>query len=163
MDFATFYDVAWPRVLRTTYAVCGERQRAEDAAQTAFAQAYAVWSRVQRADDPMAYVRRIAVNAALAQGRLAFRRRELSRDVLPERAHEDDPLAHDEVWQAVRDLPPRQRAVIVLRYYDDLSERQIADVLRCRPGTVKSQASAALATLRVRLEEPALRGDHHGA
>ena len=72
-------------------------------------------------------------------------------------------LAHDEVWLAVRALPPRQRAVVVLRYYEDLSERQIADVLRCRPGTVKSQSSAALATLRVRLGDgcTSTRGGPH--
>ena len=57
------------------------------------------------------------------------------------------------MWQAVQSLPPRQRAVLVLRYYEDLSEQQIADVLGCRPGTVKSQASAALATLRTRLDQ----------
>jgi RNA polymerase sigma-70 factor (sigma-E family) len=157
-DFAQFFAAAWPRLLRTTYAVAGDRQRAEDALQTAFAQAYAGWSRVSRADDPLAYVRKMAVNAALAQQRRAFVRRETSVGEPPERlvaADDEAVLAHDEVWLAVRELPPRQRAVVVLRFYEDLSERQIADVLRCRPGTVKSQASAALATLRARLGEDA--------
>lgn len=156
-DFAQFYAAAWPRLLRTTYAVAGDRQRAEDALQTAFAQAYARWARVSRAQDPLAYVRKMAVNAALAQHRLAFTRREHPGDT-PERseaAPDDAVLVRDEVWPAVRALPPRQRAVVVLRYYEDLSERQIAEVLRCRPGTVKSQAAAALATLRARLGEDA--------
>ena len=65
---------------------------------------------------------------------------------------------HDEIWQAVLTLPPRQRAVLVLRYYEDLTEQQIADVLGCRPGTVKSQASDALASLRTRLDPDAGRG-----
>ena len=157
-EFAQFFASAWPRLLRTTYAVAGDRQRAEDALQTAFAQAYAAWGRVSRADDPLAYVRKMAVNAALSQHRLAFRRRESTVGELPERllaAEDEQVLARDEVWLAVRALPPRQRAVVVLRYYEDLSERQIADVLRCRPGTVKSQASAALATLRLRLGDAA--------
>ena len=63
------------------------------------------------------------------------------------------------MWRAVLALPPRQRAVLVLRYYEDLSEQQIADVLGCRPGTVKSQASAALATLRTRLDQPTAAGE----
>jgi RNA polymerase sigma factor (sigma-70 family) len=63
------------------------------------------------------------------------------------------------MWRAVSALPPRQRAVLVLRYYEDLTEQQIADVLGCRPGTVKSQASAALATLRTRLDLPSTAGE----
>ena len=161
-DYPSFYVATWSRLVRTTYAICGDRQLAEDAAQTAFAHAYASWARVQRADDSMAYVRRIAVNAALKQQQKAYRRRESVMDVLPERAAaagEDELVNHDEVWRALQGLPPRQRAVVVLRYYEDLSEQQIADVLRCRPGTVKSQASAALARLRTLLQEPAPERD----
>jgi RNA polymerase sigma-70 factor (sigma-E family) len=164
-DFAQFYAATWPRLLRTTYAVAGDRQRAEDALQTAFAQAYASWGRVSRAQDPLAYVRKMAVNAALAQHRRAFTRRECGGEP-PERAvppADDAVLARDEVWLAVRALPPRQRAIVVLRYYEDLSERQIADVLRCRPGTVKSQAAAALASLRARLGEAAATSEEERA
>lgn len=97
----------------------------------------------------------MAVNAALGDRRRAFHRRETTVDRLPERATDPgmDALERDEVWRAVQALPPRQRAVVVLRYYDDLSEREIADALGCRPGTVKSQASAALSTLRARLDD----------
>jgi RNA polymerase sigma-70 factor (sigma-E family) len=157
-DFDEFFAVAWPRLLRTTYAVTGDRQLAEDALQTAFAKAYAAWPRVRRADEPIAYVRRIAINAAIAQQRKASTRRETTVSALPDAgvsSTEDALLRHDEVWAAVAVLPPRQRAVVVLRYYEDLSERQIADALGCRPGTVKSQAAAALSTLRARLGDAA--------
>lgn len=159
LDFAEFYAATWPLLLRTTYVVAGDRQRAEDALQAAYAKALASWGRVSRADDPVAYLRKMAVNAALAQHRTAFARREATVGVVPDRSSasgEDALLERDEVWVAVRGLPPRQRAVVVLRYYEDLSEQQIAEILGCRPGTVKSQASAALATLR------ALLGDRLG-
>ena len=153
-EFAELYTLAWPRLLRTTYGVTGDRQLAEDALQTAFAKAYAAWPRVSRADDPVAYVRRMAINAAFAQHRRAAVRHEVAVPLGPERRDlgADGPLRDDEVWCAVQTLPPRQRAVVVLRYYEDLSEAQIADALGCRPGTVKSQASAALAALRARLD-----------
>ncbi|WP_193606646.1 SigE family RNA polymerase sigma factor [Nocardioides lijunqiniae] len=162
-DFDELFAVAWPRLLRTTYAVTGDRQLAEDALQSAFAKAYAAWPRVSRADDPVAYVRRIALHAAIAQQRRASVRRETTVPALPEdhaRSGEDALLQRDEVWAAVASLPPRQRAVVVLRYYEDLSEREIAEALGCRPGTVKSQAAAALSSLRARLGDAApLTGD----
>lgn len=151
-DFASFYAATWSRLLRTTYAITGDAQLAEDALQTGFSHAYASWGRVRAADDPVAYVRRVAVNAALAQRRRAFRRRELTTAYVPETAYTPAEVDED-VWRAVLALPVRQRAVVVLRYYEDLSEAQIADALGCRPGTVKSQASAALASLRRVLRE----------
>jgi RNA polymerase sigma-70 factor (sigma-E family) len=157
-EFAAFFAAAWPRLFRATYAVAGDRQLTEDALQTAFAQAWASWSRVAGADDRLAYVRRMAINAALSRHRKAFSRRERVLAVLPDASQpsgEDAFLASDETWQAVQALPPRQRAVVVLRYYEELTEQEIADVLGCRPGTVKSQASAALASLRTRLGDPA--------
>ncbi len=158
-EFTAFYVATWPRLFRTTYAVAGDRQRTEDALQTAFAQAWSRWARVSAADDPIAYVRRMAVNAAISAHRRAWVRQETSVPDLPDRpAPRPEPTAieptgHDSTWQVVQGLPPRQRAVVVLRYYEGLSEREIADVLGCRPGTVKSQASAALSTLRARLAE----------
>lgn len=157
-EFAAFFAASWPRLFRTTYAIAGDRQRTEDALQTAFAQAWSAWAKVAAADDRLAYVRRMAINAALSRHRKASSRREAVVAVLPETAQpsgEDALLTSDETWQAVRALAPRQRAVVVLRYYEDLSEQEIADVLGCRPGTVKSQASAALASLRDRLGDPA--------
>lgn len=158
-DFTTFYVATWSRLLRTTYAVTGDAQLAEDALQTGFAHAFASWSRVRQADDPVAYVRRIAINAALGQRRRAFTRREVSSAEVPDVLEVVDAQPDGDLWRAVQSLPPRQRAVVVLRYVEDLSELQIAEVMGCRPGTVKSQASAALRTLRGTLREQAAEGE----
>ncbi|MBF4767246.1 SigE family RNA polymerase sigma factor [Nocardioides agariphilus] len=153
-EFTAFYVASWARLFRTTYAVAGDRQRTEDALQTAFAQAWSRWSKVSSADDPAAYVRRMAINAAINGHRRAWSRRETSVPEVPDVPLPDSSrLDHHATWQAVSLLAPRQRAVVVLRYYEGLSEREIAEVLGCRPGTVKSQSSAALATLRARLDE----------
>ena len=154
-DFAELYAATRPRLVRTAYVVTGDAALAEDALQTAFVQAYRSWARVSRADDPIAYVRRMVVNAAIAQTRKPHWRRERLTDLLPEqqRGTAVEATGADEVWEAVQRLAPRQRAVVVLRYYEGLSEREIADALGCSPGTVKSQASNALTRLRERLAQ----------
>ena len=161
-EYDEVYAALWPRLVRTAYAVSGDLGVAEDAVQTAFAKAYRSWRRISRMEAPVAYLRKMAVNEVLNDRRLARRRHEITSDEPPERAgagSPDDALAHDEMWRAISSLPPRQRAVLVLRYYEDLSEQQIAEVLGCRPGTVKSQASAALATLRTRVDHPSRAGE----
>jgi RNA polymerase sigma-70 factor (sigma-E family) len=160
-DYDDFYVAVWPRLVRTTYAVSGDLGVAEDAVQTALAKAYRSWRRISRLEAPEAYVRRMAVNEVLNTRRRAHTRREVVRATLPDAPGpgSDEPGARDELWSAVSALPPRQRAVLVLRYYEDLSEQQIADALGCRPGTVKSQAAAALATLRRRLDEQTPAGE----
>ena len=161
-EYDAVYAALWPRLVRTAYAVSGDLGVAEDAVQTAFAKAYRSWRRISRMEAPVAYLRKMAVNEVLNDRRLARRRHEITSAEPPERAAAgtaDDALTHDEMWRAVLSLPPRQRAVLVLRYYEDLSEQQIADVLGCRPGTVKSQASAALAGLRTRLDHPSPAGE----
>jgi RNA polymerase sigma-70 factor (sigma-E family) len=161
-EYDDFYVALWPRLVRVTYAVSGDLGVAEDAVQTAFAKAFRSWRRVSRLEAPEAYVRKMAVNEVLNSRRRAHFRREVTRAELPDApgpSSYDGTLAHEEMWSAVSALPPRQRAVLVLRYYEDLSEQQIADVLGCRPGTVKSQAAAALATLRRRLDHPTPTGE----
>jgi RNA polymerase sigma-70 factor (sigma-E family) len=160
-EYDDVYAAWWPRLVRTAYAVSGDRGVAEDAVQTAFAKAYRSWRRISRVAAPEAYLRRMVVNEVLNDHRKARRRHEISSAEPPERASDDsgDPMAGDEMWRAIATLPPRQRAVLVLRYYEDLSEQQIADALGCRPGTVKSQASAALATLRSRLDVSSRAGE----
>lgn len=151
-EFAEFFTATWPRLYRTAVAIAGDSAAAEDALQTSFARAYALWSRVRATDRPEAYVRRMVVNEVVGGSRHGWRRRERPHDRLPDPGRVESPepgvVRHDAVWTAVRNLPVRQRAVVVLRYYEDLTEAQIADVLGCSRGTVKSQASAALATLR---------------
>jgi RNA polymerase sigma-70 factor (sigma-E family) len=160
-EYDDFYAALWPRLVRTAYAVAGDLGVAEDAVQTAFAKAYRSWRRISRLEAPEAYVRRMAINEVLNDRRLARRRHEVTTAEPPDRigVGPDDPSGRDDLWRAVSSLPPRQRAVLVLRYYEDLSEQQIADTLGCRPGTVKSQASAALATLRTRLDRPTTAGE----
>jgi RNA polymerase sigma-70 factor (sigma-E family) len=160
-EYDDVYAALWPRLVRTAYAVSGDLGVAEDAVQTAFAKAYRGWRRISRLEAPDAYLRRMVVNEVLNDRRRARRRHEVSSATPPDRqAHGvGDPDAHDEMWRALATLPPRQRAVLVLRYYEDLSEQQIADALGCRPGTVKSQAAAALATLRTRFDLPTRAGE----
>lgn len=151
-EFADFFHTSWRRLYPATFAIAGDAQLAEDALQTAFSKAYAAWPKVSAAISPLAYVRRIAVNEVLAVRRRAWFRSERPTAVLDEdrtgRGHEDSVVEHDSMWRAVTELPPRQRAIVVLRYYEDLDEAQIAEVLGCSRGTVKSQASSALANLR---------------
>ena len=151
-DFPAYFTAAWPRMYRTALAITRDPGAAEDACQAAFAKAYAAWSRVCAAEHPDAYVRRMVVNEVLGTRRSAWWRRERPHadvgEPPPRPSVEDGVLDRTTLWDAVSTLAPRQRAVIVLRYYEDLSEEQIATTLGCSRGTVKSQASAALAHLR---------------
>ena len=147
-DFREFMRGRWPAMVRLAYALTGDLGHAEDVAQAAFARAYAAWARVTRTGDPEAYLRRIVVN----ENHRLFRKRRVAEDLpgeLPDSGvtvYMPDP--HTELLAALRRLGPRQRAVIVLRYWLDMSEAETAATLGCTVGTVKSQASRALATLR---------------
>jgi RNA polymerase sigma-70 factor (sigma-E family) len=148
-DFSAFARSRWPGLVRLAFGLVGDRWLAEDIAQTALARAYVAWRRVSRADDPDAYLRRILVNASNRR----FRRRRVTEQPgdLPEVAVEgpaDLVGERSALLAALRQLPPRQRAVVVLRYWDDLTDAQIAAALGCSPGTVRSQLSRALARLR---------------
>jgi RNA polymerase sigma-70 factor (sigma-E family) len=161
-EYDDVYAALWPRLVRTAYAVSADRGVAEDAVQTAFGKAYRSWRRIAAMAAPEAYLRRMVLNEVLNDRRRARRLHEVTSAAPPDVATPgvaEPELARDELWRAIVTLPPRQRAVLVLRYYEDLSEQQIADALGCRPGTVKSQASAALATLRSRLELPTRTGE----
>jgi RNA polymerase sigma-70 factor (sigma-E family) len=137
-------------MVRLAYGLTGDLGHAEDVAQAAFARAYASWSRVERTGDPDAYVRRIVIN----ENNSRFRKRRVAEslvDAVPEPSPQPaaDPLGDSEaLLKALRRLGPRQRAVIVLRFWMDMSEAETAAALNCSVGTVKSQASRALAALR---------------
>jgi len=134
---------------RFAYALTGDWGLAEDLLQTSLARAYPRWSRVRR-DDPEAYVRRIMINTWSSWWRRRWRG-ELPVNQLPEVEGPDGSVGveHRQALRAaLASLPPRQRAVVVLRYHQDLSEAQVANLLGISVGTVKSQAAKALASLR---------------
>jgi RNA polymerase sigma-70 factor (sigma-E family) len=135
---------------RFGFALTGDWALAEDLLQTALAKAYPRWSRVQR-DDPEAYVRKIMINTWSSWWRRKWRG-ELPSAQLPETTAPDGFAAVDSrqaLRGALAQLPPRQRAVVVLRYHQDLPEAQVAELLGISVGTVKSQAARALAALRL--------------
>jgi RNA polymerase sigma-70 factor (sigma-E family) len=151
-DFAAFVRMRMPALLRFGHALTGNRHDALDLVQTALERTGVRWRSVHGRGDPEAYVRRAMVNLHISRWR-RLRRETLVHAVPDGPADEvaDGVLERAPLWQALSALPPKQRAVIVLRYYEDLTEAQIADVLGVSPGTVKSQASKAMTTLRRRL------------
>jgi RNA polymerase sigma-70 factor (sigma-E family) len=151
-DFADFVRLRYAELLRSAYLLSGSSHAAEDLLQTALLKAMGRWSTIE---DPLPYLRRSMVNLHVSVWR-RYGAREILHAVLPERRVRGDA---DQVEQrhvivdALRALPPRTRAVVVLRYWDDLSEADTAAALNCSIGTVKSQASRGLARLRVVLGE----------
>jgi RNA polymerase sigma-70 factor (sigma-E family) len=152
--FREFVEGSWHRLLRTAYLLTGDHGAAEDLLQTALMRAYRHWGRIRRDDAPEVYVRRVLVNTNISASRRR-RLREHTTAVVPEprgvRDHQDTYAVRDELWRAVRTMPPRMRAVLVLRYFDDMSEAEVAEALGCAVGTVKSQISRGLARLRTDL------------
>lgn len=144
-------------LLRTAYLLTHDHALAEDLLQTSLTKAWFAWRRIQGEPEP--YVRKILVNTYASWWRRKWNG-EQPTDALPETAAQEatDPT---DLWTAMERLPRRMRAVVVLRYFEDLTEAQTADVLGCSVGTVKSQTSKALAKLRIdpALEDPALEGD----
>jgi RNA polymerase sigma-70 factor (sigma-E family) len=147
--FAEFVAVRGQALQRTAFLLTGDWAAAEDLLQTALARAYPRWDRIVR-DDPEAYVRRVIVNTWSSWWRRKWRG-ETPTAELPEREGRD-PYAEadrrDDVRHALARLPQKQRAVVVLRFHEDMSEAQVAELLGVSVGTVKSQASKALAKLR---------------
>lgn len=154
-EFRAFVAARSRALLRTAYLLTGDHQLAEDLLQTALTKTYLSWERIRDHGSVESYVRTTLVTTQISW----WRRRwwsERSVGEVWERPADDAFDRFDEwdrIWRSLRRLPPRQRAVVVLRYYEDLSEAEIARVLGCSTGTVKSQASRALATLRGRLTE----------
>jgi RNA polymerase sigma-70 factor (sigma-E family) len=137
---------------RTAYLLTGSAADADDLVQTTLIKLYVAWHRVVAASSPEAYARQILVNTFVSGRRPARFTREQLVHTTPDLAvHDPDPEDRLTVWPHVLALPAQQRAVVVLRYYSGLSEAEIARTLGCAKGTVKSNSSAALTTLRKRM------------
>lgn len=156
-DFEEFIAARGPRLLRVAWLLTGDAYLAEDLLQTVLAKAWPKWSRIADAN-PEAYLRKALVNTYSSWWRRRWRG-EVPCGELPEVAATADDFAAVDLERSlatlVRMLPPRQRAVVVLRYFEDLSVEETAEVLGCQPGTVKSQSAKALRVLRTLLTAPA--------
>lgn len=149
-DFDEYVVTRSGALLRLAYLLTGDGHRAEDLVQDTLERLCRRWSRMTHVVDPHAYARKILLNQ-----HLSWRRKRASSELvvadLPERSGEDETEAvgvRHLLWQRIGALPPRQRAVVVLRYYEDLSDADIAEALGISAGTVRSTAMRALTKLR---------------
>jgi RNA polymerase sigma-70 factor (sigma-E family) len=166
LGFDEFVAASADRLLRAAYLITWDQAEAEDLVQECLLRVARRWPRVRRMDHPAAYARTVLVNLALDEGKRRTRRR---AELQPDGgagldAHEDDAAvrvlgrveASADLTQALGALPPRQRVALVLRYFEDLPEAEVAQAMRCSVGTVKSTTSRALERLRGVVERPAL-------
>ncbi|MDT0528364.1 SigE family RNA polymerase sigma factor [Micromonospora sp. DSM 115977] len=152
-EFRDFVAARSGALLRTAYLLSGDWATAEDLLQTALTKTYLAWKRLGGIEAIEPYARRVMINTSTSWWRRRWHG-ERPTDVLPERAGIDEieqQLDRDLLWRHLSALPSRQRAVLVLRFYEDMSEAQTAALLGISPGTVKSQTSRALGTLRRRM------------
>ncbi|MEE6259476.1 SigE family RNA polymerase sigma factor [Plantactinospora sonchi] len=152
-EFREFVAARSAALLRTAYLLAGDWATAEDLLQTALTKTYLAWRRLGEIEAVEPYARRVLINTATSWWRRRWHG-ERPTEILPERPAPDQietQLERDRLWRHLQALPVRQRAVLVLRFYEDLSEAQTAAMLNISPGTVKSQTSRALNTLRRRL------------
>jgi RNA polymerase sigma-70 factor (sigma-E family) len=150
-EFASFVAASHERLRRTAFLICGDWHRASDITQEALIRVYVAWPRLDRRGGLAAYARRVVVNVSIDQGR------KRSSTEVPAASDERVPSPYDlageisdrqALLQALGTLPPRQRACVVLRYFEDLPVNEVAGLLRVSEGTVKSQTARALDTLR---------------
>ncbi|MFO7190746.1 SigE family RNA polymerase sigma factor [Thermocrispum sp.] len=148
-EFVEFVRSRGPVLRRTAFLLCGDWHRAEDLVQTALLKLFRAWSRIRATEAVDAYARTALVRTVMDDSRLLRYRRERVSDSLPETVvPAEDTDATLDARRVLAMLPPRQRAVIVLRYWEDLPIDEVARILGCSDGTVKSQAAKGLATLR---------------
>jgi RNA polymerase sigma-70 factor (sigma-E family) len=154
-SFTAFVSAEQAGLLRLAVLLAGDRGHAEDLVQIALMKCYRHWARINRSGPPSAYVRRVLVTT-----HTSWRRRlsttEQVMEALPDRA---DPTAapdeeDEELRRALRALPARMRAAVVLRYFEDLSEQGAADVMGCSASTVNTQTARGLTRLRMSLSAP---------
>lgn len=155
-DFSAYVSARQSSLARFAYLLTGGAHEAEDLVQSVLAKVYAKWDRIEAVESPDAYVRRMMVNEYNSWWRRQWRRRERTNSELirvMDPAARPDVHRDDELWAIVRSLAPQQRATVVLRFYEDLSEAQTADILGVSVGTVKSHTSRAMRSLRRQLKE----------
>lgn len=155
-EFSAYVRERQQRFVRFAYLLTGDAHEAEDLVQSALARVYRKWSTIHGSQD--AYVRQAIVNEHRSRWRRLWRHREVVSSPLVSVVDgvAAAPAAHDdEMWARVARLPRQQRAVVVLRFYEDLSEAQVAEVLGCTTGTVKSHTWRALKALRESMQEVA--------
>lgn len=153
MTFEEYVIARGPALVRLARLLANDHHRADDLVQEILAKAFTRWRRIARADDPDAYVRRMLIN-----GHRSWYRRRSNREVVvadfPDRAGAHDlgsvAVERDAMWRSITALPPRQRVIVVLRYYEDMDDAEIARLLDCSPVTVRVHAMRALAALRER-------------
>ncbi len=156
MTFEEYVQQRGPALVRLACLLVGHRQLAEDLVQEVLARAYVRWDRVVRADHPDLYLRRMLLNM-----RVSWWRRRSSHETVGVLEHEEvassapeaEIAERDALWRLILTLPRQQRAVVVLRYYEDLDDASIAEILDCSPVTVRTHVMRALAALRQRLAE----------
>jgi RNA polymerase sigma-70 factor (sigma-E family) len=153
--FVAYYEARAATIRKTAFVLCGDWHLAEDLTQIAFTKLYQVWHRLERHDTLEGYVRQVLLRAFLDNGRRPWRREYATTPdspildaAVPATAGSDE---RDELLAALAQVPPRRRAVLVLRYWEDLSVDQVAELLGCSAGTVRSQASRGLNDLRAAL------------
>jgi RNA polymerase sigma-70 factor (sigma-E family) len=170
VTFAEFAAARLPKLLRYAVVLTGDRDLAQDIVQDVLAKTQVRWSKISKADSPEAYVRQMVLNEYLS-----WRRRWAVRNIQAvgerlidlgdrsggSRDHAQDVVDTDDIWNRLATLPRKQRAVLVLRYYEQLHDDEIAHLLSCAPVTVRSNASKALKALRLQSELPqtTLAGD----
>lgn len=151
LSFEELVRTSEQRLLRLGLMLTGGVHSAEDLVQTVFARAHHRWDRISALEHPEAYLRTMVVNEFLSWRRL-LKNREIALAEPPDELAEEDigsrQAQRDAAWRLLAKLPRRQRAVLVLRYYEDLPDSEIAELLGIAPGTVRSNATRGLATLR---------------
>ena len=158
MTFEEFADARLPAVLRFAGVLTGDRAFAEDVVQEVLIRAHARWRKISSLDHPESYIRKMIVHEFISARRRTWRFVPAGNQLGDGPAVPDHAAGHSErdaLLAEIGKLPRRQRAVLVLRYYQGLSDPEIAEVLGCTPGTVRGYASRALATLRVEMRAPA--------
>jgi RNA polymerase sigma-70 factor (sigma-E family) len=160
-EFAEFALARAGALQRSAYLMVGDAQLAQDLVQEALTKTYVAWPRLRDPRNAEAYCRKAITTTAISWFRRKGWHNERPTEHLPEDARgvagpEASVVERDAVWQALGALPPRQRAALVLRYYEDLTEAQTAEAMGCAVGTVKSQVAAALSKLREQLGDDAV-------